>query len=443
MPVKKASIGRTLAPRAVDGHGRNLLSRKRHQDGQLIRTKHGWSVRYYERGDGQRKRVQLWLGTYEEMTRPQAKTKMQAALTTVNQNPLPQPQQSTGTFRYYAKLWLTECETRTYKDPAKPSVLHNWRLILKNHLYGPIGDLPLSSVGNKTMGEVVTKLKRKLKPATIKNVMMVVKLVRASAIDEETGVPLYPITWVKKIINAPLVDPEKQETPCFTREEVTRIVAAATGKMQMIAILLAATGLRMGELNGLEVKHFNGESIKVEQAVWAGNGSVGTPKTPKSKRTIDLHPDIAALLKSYIVREERKKGFIFQTSSGRPVGQSNLLRREFHPLLVSLKIEPCGFHAFRRYRITHLRKAKCPESILRAWAGHADKNMTDHYDKSVSAKEVLDDEEVQFRRDVAKAMGVGFDVPKTLVEKCLTKEKLPQLGVVSLIGRQTETELVQ
>ena len=182
----------------------------------------------------------------------------------------------------------------------------------------------------------------------------------------------------------------------------------------------------MGELNGLEIKHFSNESLKVEQAIWGGK--VQDPKTPKSKRTIDLHPDVAALLKSFI--NDRKKGYIFQTSSGRPVDQSNLLRREFHPLLESLKIEPCGFHAFRRYRITHLRKAKCPESILRAWAGHADKNLTDHYDKSVSGKEVLSDEEAQYRRDVAKAMGIGFDVPKTLAEK----EKIPNRALFCLTG---------
>jgi hypothetical protein len=41
------------------------------------------------------------------------------------------------------------------------------------------------------------------------------------------------------------------------------------------------TGLRMGELTGLECKHFDGESVKVEQAV---NGAVGKPKRKNAYR---------------------------------------------------------------------------------------------------------------------------------------------------------------
>ncbi|MGB8522439.1 MAG: hypothetical protein WCD43_05710 [Candidatus Acidiferrales bacterium] len=91
----------------------------------------------------------------------------------------------------------------------------------------------------------------------------------------------------------------------------------------------------MGELTGLEVKHFDGTSVEVEQAIWAGNGvkvKPGKPKTKNAYRTVDLHPDVSALLETYI-GEDRKKGYIFQTSSGSPLAQSNILRREFHPLL--------------------------------------------------------------------------------------------------------------
>ena len=38
----------------------------------------------------------------------------------------------------------------------------------------------------------------------------------------------------------------------------------------MAAILFAATGLRAGELLGLEVRHFDGTSVRVEQAIWKG-----------------------------------------------------------------------------------------------------------------------------------------------------------------------------
>lgn len=146
------------------------------------------------------------------------------------------------------------------------------------------------------------------------------------------------------LIDAPTVDEDKQHKPSFTAKQVTKVVEAATGRLQMACILFAAIGLRAGELLGLEIRHFDGESVKVEQSVWGGNGKVGLPKTPSSRRIEDLHPDVSSLLKEFI--GDRKKGFIFGTTSGKPVTQTNLLRREFHPLLESLNIPTCGFHPF-------------------------------------------------------------------------------------------------
>jgi len=429
-PTGKQSKSAILSPRAVDGYRRKILTRKRHQDGQLIELKNGWAVRYYEPGEGQRLRVQKFLGSFEKLTKPQAKTAMQQTLAEVNEHVTIRPQTNTTTFRTCAEQWLSDCMTRKLK-PIKPSVSHNWRCILDNHLLDAIGDLPLSSVGNKTMKSLVERLaNKKLAPATIRNITLVVKLVRSSAEDED-GNQLYPMKWNRRFIDMPEVDSNKQRTPSFVGEQVTRIVEAATGRMQMVCILFAASGLRAGELTGLEVRHFDGTSVKVEQAVWGGNGRVGSPKTKNSYRTVDLHPDVSTLLKQFIGK--RTAGFIFQTSGGKPLSQTNLLRREFHPLLETLEIDQCGFHAFRRFRNTHLRNSLCPDGLLKFWMGHSAKDMSDHYDK------VRDD--VQFRRDVSRAMGVGFDLPKTLTPKRLAEKKISQSGVIGRYAEAVESVL--
>jgi integrase len=97
----------------------------------------------------------------------------------------------------------------------------------------------------------------------------------------------------------------------------------------MLFILDAATGLRAGEVFGLEIRHFDGHSIKVEQSVWRGDAQA--PKTPNAYRVADLYPDVAKLLSGFI--GDRKSGYIFCTSSGKPLGQSNVLRRYLHPVL--------------------------------------------------------------------------------------------------------------
>jgi integrase len=395
------------------------MQRRRHQKGQLIQTETGYAVRFYESGEGHRRRVQTWLGDFKQLPNPTAaKNAMDAVLFTVNQNPTANPQPNTTTFRVFAQRWLTDCEHRKQK-PVKPSVRSNWDGILTNHLNPMIGEIPLAECGNRIMRSIVERLtKKRLSPATIKNITLVVKLVRASAINED-GDQIFPIKWNSRFIDAPMVDTTKQHKPAFTGEQVTKIVQAASGRLRMAAVLLAASGLRIGELLALECRHVGESSIEVGQAVWGGK--VGTPKTQNAYRVVDLHPDVADLLRKYI--GDRKKGFVFRTSSGNTLSPSNLQRRELNPILDSLKIARSGFHSFRRFRNTHLRQQHCPPGILTFWMGHADPSMSSHYDRSR--------EDVQFRRDVAKAMGLGFQLPTATLT-----------GAIGRQEKEVETEAV-
>lgn len=96
------------------------------------------------------------------------------------------------------------------------------------------------------------------------------------------------------------------------------------------------------------------------------------------------------------------------------MNQRNLMR-DFYDVLEDLGISKRGFHAFRRYRNTLLRNSRCPDGLLKFWMGHANRDMSDHYDR------VREDE--QFRRDVAASVGVGFELPKTLTPKALPPPK--------------------
>jgi hypothetical protein len=58
--------------------------------------------------------------------------------------------------------------------------------------------------------------------------------------------------------------------------------------------------------------------------------------------------------------------------------------------------------------------------------GHSAKDMSDHYDR------VRDD--VVFRRDVAKSLSVGFDLPKALNPKRTKRKKTPKWALLRLLG---------
>jgi integrase len=73
--------------------------------------------------------------------------------------------------------------------------------------------------------------------------------------------------------------------------------------------------------------------ISIEQK--ARRGRVETwLKTINAKRQVDLHPEVAKLLKDLI--GTRKSGLLFETKSGKPLLLSNILRRHLHPALKKL-----------------------------------------------------------------------------------------------------------
>jgi integrase len=96
----------------------------------------------------------------------------------------------------------------------------------------------------------------------------------------------------------------------------------------------------------------------------------------------------------------RKEGFVISNSKGKPLSQTNLVRRDFRSLLKRLGIEKQGFHGFRRFRRTWLRRNQVSEDLLKYWLGHAPQDVTDRYSK------VSEDE--NFRHTVSEKVGLGF-----------------------------------
>jgi integrase len=196
-------------------------------------------------------------------------------------------------------------------------------------------------------------------------------------------------------------------------KQVTDVVANSQGRYQSLYALLAGTGLRVGEalaikLDAYSEAHttisFDCKTIHVRKSIW--NGREQRPKTENAIRSVDIPEILAAFLKSFV--GDRASGFLFQTDSGLPLGQSNILRDSLHNLGVE------GFHCFRRFRASYLRKNRVPWDLEKFWIGHASKDVTDKY-----AEQLKDD--VEYRREWAEKVGLGFVVPR-----------VPQSVVVSL-----------
>jgi integrase len=322
-------------------------------------------------------------------------------------------QETATTFQKQAASWLELMRTRKRK-PVAPSTIDDWERILRNWLNPNLGSLPLSEVNNAAVkGLVAVMSGAGLSPKTIDNYAGVVKMVVASAVDQE-GEEIYPRKWNHQFIDMPIVERSKQNTPCFSREVMTGLAGWKKPRERMLFILCGALGLRIGEALGIEIdKHIASDfallrirqkarQCKIEQRL----------KTESALRDVDLHPAIATLLKEYV--GERKSGFLFSTRNGKPIASSNVIRRHLHPALENLKYvnqytgnHKAGNHAFRRFRNTYLRNhTECPEGLYKYWMGHAGESMSDLYDKIK--------EDVAFRKKWAEQCGFGFELPSVV-----------------------------
>ena len=236
---------------------------------------------------------------------------------------------------------------------------------------------------------------------SINNYVQVVKMVLASAVDEN-GEQIHPRKWNHDFIDLPVVDKNKQNGRSISSDVMTGLAAWKKTREQMLFILCGAAGLRISEALGLEIdKHVSEDCLTLFIRQKARGSKIEKRlKTHYSERAVDLHPSIAALLKEYI--GDRKSVLLFCTRDGKPLPQSNIVRHHLHAALKQLHyVNPftgthkAGNHIFRRFRNTYLRNhTNCPEGLIKFWMGHAPADMSDRYDKIK--------EDVAFRKEVAE-----------------------------------------
>jgi integrase len=220
-----------------------------------------------------------------------------------------------------------------------------------------LADTDMGQVRNGRVKAYMEELRHEqLAPSTIAGHFTVLQLVVATPKTAD-GEALYSPNFDLEFINAPLVRATPQ--PCATREDVER--------GDVLVKLLASTGLRVGEVEDM--------IYDIERAVI----HIEKGKTPSATRDVHLTQEFNAWFK---------------------INHANLPRysRTTYDRLESLGLP--SPHAFRRFRITHLRKSGMNESVLRRQVGHADKDITSRYDRSGT-------DDAFVRAEVEKA-GLGF-----------------------------------
>ncbi len=190
----------------------------------------------------------------------------------------------------------------------------------------------------------------------------------------------------------------------------TLMTAAALHPIGPLVTLAAMTGLRQGELLGLSWDDVDVDagSLTVRRALaraWGGGVELSAPKTPKSRRTIQLPAVARAALERQRDRQDTTRiaadtawqdrdGLIFTDSIGRPLHRVTV-HRAFHELLRAAGLPSIPFHGLRHSAATALLTAGVPLRVVSDLLGHSGIAITSDYYAHV---------EPELRREAAEAM---------------------------------------
>jgi integrase len=360
-------------------------------------------------GQHERERVVIPFGP---VTKTVAERKLREHIQKIEVNSVETFNETTSpstTFKSQATWWLREIRagrivSRKRRIQIKPATISGYETAV-NFLNERVGNLQLADLKNEAAKQLVLKMRAaKLSEKTMANYFQVLRAVVASVVSDE-GEQLYPRNWNLQFIGLPVVDETKQAKPSLTVAELEQVLTRAKSRYKVLFTLLAGTGLRIGEALALEIgRHISGDcsTIHVRQSVWGG--LVQAPKTANAVRDIDLPSGLAAFLKAFI--GNRTSGFVFQTKTGKPLTQRNVHKNGLSKIRRDLNLKQYGkaLHAFRRFRVSHLRKNRVPWDLEKLWIGHANKSVSDKYAEQLK-------EDVEWRKEVAEQTGLGFSLP--------------------------------
>ncbi len=150
-------------------------------------------------------------------------------------------------------------------------------------------------------------------------------------------------------------------------------------------LLAASTGMRMGELQGIERRYVHDTFIEVNQA-WSRKHGLKDPKS-SSHRPVPVPSTASKYLKLLIDQSVNLKDddLVFHGKDPKKPIDNKTIAAKFYDALEKIDITPeerkqknITFHSWRHFFNTMCR-GKVPDSKLQRVTGHKTQEMTEHY----------------------------------------------------------------
>jgi len=358
------------------------MARKRYQRGQLFlkgKRQKVWVARWREdiiRPDGSTHRLRRSevLGTLKEYpTRRLAERALERRLSETEINSLNYQPRPTASFREFAAKWQKDVLSQ-----LKPSTRSADQSRIRKHLIPELGDVCMKDITAQRVQTMIARTARRVSPKSVRNLVRLLGMMWNHA--QAWGYVQHDPFWG-------LVLPERNplNERSLTLQEMKAVIVAANQPYKTYYWILAETGVRAGEIGALTVTNLllDKGAIRIAQSVW--HGKIQTVKSKKGNRICEISPLLVEHLRRYLrTWRPNRLDLLFATRNGTPWDTDTVRKRKLYPLLEKLKIERCGFHAFRHGNATVMDQEHVPIATRQNRLGQSDARTTMGYTHAIS-----------------------------------------------------------
>lgn len=275
----------------------------------------------------------------------------------------------------------------------EPRTYDTYQSQIKNNISPVIGNLPIKTLTTKRLQKYIIQLRDEfyLSAETISKNLAIIRGALEYAV-------LNKYTKANVAVGVQKFRIESSDVHVFTEEEKNLILSIASGKMKDMCTVAFETGLRTGELLGLQWEAIDLEKGRLfvkKCVVSATDRETGVHttklstnlKTNCSRRTVPLSDvciDIFTRLK-----EQSNTDLVFPSAANTPIVPRNFAR-DFNNILIKAgitkttkgkdgkpKVTGKGSpHSMRHYFATKCFKLGIPVLIVSKWLGHKDTKTT-------------------------------------------------------------------
>jgi integrase len=280
------------------------------------------------------------------------------------------------TVKSYFEKWLKEKERQ-----VKRRTLVNYRYDIDTHVVPELGNVRLEKVTPLQLQTLLSAVAdksgidraNKVRTVLYQGFRQAVKWLLLPRNPTEATEPF------KKV---------KKEIKLWTPEQAARFLGTARVHRQHALFYLAiSSGLRVGELLGLEWTDLNGDVLHVQRSIgWVeGELVVSTPKTERGKRKVKLDKVTLEVLEQHRKQQEAERvkagekyhvqGILFANRHG-AYTKPRKLSQHWYDLQTLANVPKIRFHDLRHLNVSLRRKLGQDAKLIADQVGHADPAFT-------------------------------------------------------------------